>query len=59
MVDEDFRNHPVGGVKIIGANEFPNLVQVSTGFRGGESYRGLMNWRLSVSDGQWSSSRGK
>ena len=31
---EDFRNRPVGGVEIIRANEFPNLVQVKNGASG-------------------------
>ena len=27
---KDFRNHPVGGVEVIRANVFPNLVKVET-----------------------------
>jgi len=30
---KNLRNHPVGGVEIIRANEFPNLVQIKLSFR--------------------------
>ena len=30
---KDFRYHPVGGVEILRADVFPNLVKVKTGFR--------------------------
>ena len=30
---KNFRNHPVGGIEVIRANEFPYLGKVETGFR--------------------------
>ncbi len=30
---ENFGDHPIGGVKIVAADKFPNLVEVNTGFR--------------------------
>ena len=30
---KNFRNHPVGGVEVISANELPNFGKVETGFR--------------------------
>jgi hypothetical protein len=30
---QNFRNQPVGGLKVISANEFPDLVKIKAGFR--------------------------